>query len=34
MERTDELKNIDQKYYCSNYYDLVLINMVLNMEHH
>ena len=30
----EELKNLDQKYYCSNYYDLVLINMVLNVERH
>ena len=22
MERFDELKNIDQNYYCSNYYDV------------
>ena len=25
------LKDIDQKYYCSNYYDA---SMVLNVEHH
>ena len=30
----DELKNIDQKYYCSNFYDHIFINMVLNVEHH
>ena len=30
----NELKNINQKYYCSNYYVLVLINMVLSVEHH
>ena len=29
----DELGDIGQKYYCSNYL-LVLINMVLNVEHH
>ena len=29
-----ELKNIDQNYYYSNYYALVLINVVLNAEHH
>ena len=28
----DELKNIDQNYYCSKL--LVLINMVLNLKHH
>ena len=26
----DQLKDIDQKYYCLNYYE---INMVLNAEH-
>ena len=30
----DELKNIDQKFYCSIIMILVLINMVLNVEHH
>ena len=30
----DVLKNIDKKYYCSNYYDSVLINMVPSVEHH
>ena len=29
----NQLKNIDQKYYCSDYYD-VSVNMVLNAEHH
>ena len=29
----DQFKDIDQKYYCSSYYDVVLINMVLNVEH-
>ena len=28
----DQLKDIDLKYYCSNYY--VLVDMVLNVEHH
>ena len=28
----DQLKDIDQKYYCSDYQDLVLINIVLNVE--
>ena len=28
-----ELKIIDKKYYCSNYYD-VNVNMVLNVKHH
>ena len=26
-------ENIDKKYYCSNYYESVSINMVLNAEH-
>ena len=30
----NELKNIDQNYYCSNIMMLVLINMVLNVGHH
>ena len=30
----DELKNIDQNYYCSNIIMPVLINMVLNVKHH
>ena len=33
----DQLKDIDQKFYCSSYYDiimLVLINMVLSPENH
>ena len=32
----DELKNIDQKCYCSNYYIkmLVLLNMVSRVKHH
>ena len=31
----DQLKDIDQNYYCSNYFDVsVLINMVLSEEHH
>ena len=29
----DQLKDIDQKYYCSSYYDCSLINMVLNAKH-
>ena len=30
MERFDQLKDIDEKYYCSSYYDVrVSINMVL-----
>ena len=29
----NQLKNIDQKYYCSNYMMLVLINIMLNVEH-
>ena len=34
-ERFDQLKNIDQKYYYSDYNDAndVSINMVLNVEH-
>ena len=32
-EEFDVLENIDQKYYCSNYYD-VSLNMVLNTVHH
>ena len=28
------LKNIDQKYYCSNYYDGSVNKYVLNVEHH
>ena len=34
MERIWCAKIIDQKYYCSNYYDINLINMVLNVGHH
>ena len=34
LKEFDELKNIDQNHYCSNYYDLMLINIVLNVEHH
>ena len=31
----NELKNIDQSYYCSNYYDVnVNINIKLNVKHH
>ena len=33
-KKLDQLKDIDQKYYFSNYLMLVLINMVLNVEHH
>ena len=29
----DQLKKNDQKFYCSDYYMSVSINMVLNMEH-
>ena len=29
----DQLKDVDQKYYCSSYMTLVSINMVLNPEH-
>ena len=28
----DKLKNIDQKYYCLDYYHVVQIDMVLNVE--
>ena len=30
----NEQKNIDQKSYCSKYYDVSVNNMVLNVEHH
>ena len=30
----DELKNIDQKYYYSNYYDASVNKYVLHVEHH
>ena len=33
-KKFDELKNIDQNHYCSNYYDISVNNMVLNGEHH
>ena len=33
-EELDDLKNIDQNYYCSNYYDVMLINIKLNVKHH
>ena len=29
----DQLKDVDQKYYCSSYMTLVPINMLLNPEH-
>ena len=29
----DQLKDLDHKYYCSSYYGIMLINMVLNVEH-
>ena len=29
----DQLKDIDQRYYCSSYYD-VSVNIVLNVERH
>ena len=29
-----ELKNIDQKYYCSNHYDNHINKYVLNVKHH
>ena len=28
-----ELKSIDKKYYASDFYDVRLVNMVLNVEH-
>ena len=31
-KESDQLKNIDQKFHCSDYYQ-VSINMVLNAEH-
>ena len=30
----DQLKDIDQKFYYSDYYDVMSINMVLNAERH
>ena len=30
----DELGDIDQKYYCSNYYDVSVNKQVLNVEHY
>ena len=30
----NELKSINQKYYCSNHYDVILINMVVSVEKH
>ena len=30
----DELKSIDQKYYCSDYYDVSVNKYVLNVVHH
>ena len=33
-KKFDELKNIDQKYYTLIIVMLVLIDMVLNVEHH
>ena len=30
----NEQKKIDQKSYCSKYYDVSVNNMVLNVEHH
>ena len=30
----DQLKDINQKYYCSCYYDVSVNKMVLNVEHH
>ena len=29
----DQLKDIDQRFYCSDYYDLSVKNMVLNVKH-
>ena len=29
-----DLKDIDQNYYCSNYYDVSVIKYGLNVEHH